>query len=90
MNQMNKYIFVINGSGGVGKDTFVNMVAKYAQTINFSSVDKVKEVAKLLGWKGGKTGYGCKTKGGFGGNAAIRCDLHTSRFHFGKKERILI
>lgn len=52
---MDKKIFVINGSGGVGKDTFVNMVAKYVPTINFSSIDKVKEIAKLAGWKGGKT-----------------------------------
>lgn len=52
---MDKKIFVINGSGGVGKDTFVNMVAKYVPTVNFSSVDKVKEVAKLAGWKGSKT-----------------------------------
>ena len=55
MKKMNKHIFVINGSGGVGKDTFVNMVAKYVPTVNFSSVDKVKEVARLLGWSGGKT-----------------------------------
>lgn len=52
---MNKHIFVINGSGGVGKDTFVNIVAKYAPTLNYSSVDKVKDVAKLIGWDGGKT-----------------------------------
>lgn len=52
---MNKKIFIINGSGGVGKDTFVNMVAKYVPTVNFSSVDKIKEVAKLAGWNGGKT-----------------------------------
>lgn len=52
---MNKHIFVVNGSGGVGKDSFVNMVAKYVPTVNFSSVDKIKEVAKLIGWDGGKT-----------------------------------
>lgn len=52
---MNKRIFVINGSGGTGKDTFVSMVAKYIPTANFSSVDKVKEIAKIIGWDGGKT-----------------------------------
>ena len=54
---MNKQIFVINGSGGVGKDTFVSMVANHCkQKIwNFSSVDKVKGIAKLIGWNGGKT-----------------------------------
>lgn len=52
---MVKRIIVINGSGGVGKDQFVNMVGKFAPTENFSSVDKVKEVARLIGWNGGKT-----------------------------------
>lgn len=52
---MNKRIFVINGSGGVGKDTFVNMVSKYIPTTNYSSVDKIKEAAKVIGWNGEKT-----------------------------------
>ena len=52
---MNKHIFIINGSGGVGKDTFVNMVSKYVPTTNYSSVDKIKEAAKIIGWHGEKT-----------------------------------
>lgn len=52
---MNKNIIVINGTGGSGKDTFVEYVSKYAKVYNFSSVDKVKEVAKLIGWTGAKT-----------------------------------
>ena len=52
---MNKHIFIINGSGGVGKDTFVNMVSKYIPTTNYSSVDKIKEAAKIIGWHGEKT-----------------------------------
>ena len=47
-----KKIFIINGSGGVGKDTFVNLVSKRVKTMNVSSVDKVKEIAKLIGWDG--------------------------------------
>ena len=47
---MNKKIIVINGTGGSGKDTFVEYVSKYAKVYNFSSVDKVKEIAKLIGW----------------------------------------
>ena len=50
-----KKIVVINGTGGSGKDTFVQYVSKYARVVNFSSVDKVKEVARLVGWDGGKT-----------------------------------
>lgn len=60
---MNKQIFVINGSGGVGKDTFVELVSvelndklkRFHTVINFSSVDKVKEIARQIGWDGKKT-----------------------------------
>lgn len=54
---MNKQIFIINGSGGVGKDTFVELVSKMLtlSVMNFSSVDKVKEIARIIGWTGGKT-----------------------------------
>ncbi len=51
---MNKKIIIINGTGGSGKDTFVEYVSKYITTFNFSSVDKVKEVAKIIGWNGQK------------------------------------
>lgn len=52
-----KQIFIINGSGGTGKDTFVKMIAKLTDkpVMNFSSVDKVKEIARIVGWSGGKT-----------------------------------
>lgn len=49
---MSKTIVVINGSGGSGKDTFVSFVSKYAKVLNFSSIDKVKELAKFAGWDG--------------------------------------
>lgn len=50
-----KEIVVINGSGGVGKDTFVQFCGEYAPIMNISSVDKVKEAAKVLaGWNGEK------------------------------------
>lgn len=60
---MDKQIFVINGSGGVGKDTFVELVSlelnnrlkKFHTVINYSSVDKVKEIAREIGWNGQKT-----------------------------------
>jgi dephospho-CoA kinase len=51
---MNKQIFVINGSGGNGKDTFVEMCSKYYPIMNISSVDNVKKAAQILGWNGGK------------------------------------
>lgn len=60
---MNKQIFIINGSGGVGKDTFVELVSielndilkKFHTVINFSSVDRVKDIAREIGWSGKKT-----------------------------------
>ena len=51
---MNKQVFIINGSGGVGKDTFVELVSKYSGVRNFSSVDEVKSFAKMMGWNGEK------------------------------------
>lgn len=54
---MDKRIFIINGPGGVGKDTFVRLVAEHCPypVSNFSSVDKVKEIARMAGWNGGKS-----------------------------------
>lgn len=50
-------IFVINGRGGCGKDTFVELCAKHVpkyMCLNVSTVDKVKEIARSCGWDGGK------------------------------------
>ncbi len=52
---MNKIIVIINGTGGSGKDTFVEFCSKYTSVMDFSSIDKVKEIARLIGWNGGKT-----------------------------------
>lgn len=52
---MQKQVIIINGTGGSGKDTFVQYCSEYAKVINISSVDKVKEAATILvGWKGEK------------------------------------
>ena len=63
MIKIQKQVYIINGSGGVGKDTFVDLVSnelndllkKFHTVINFSSVDKVKKIAKEIGWDGKKT-----------------------------------
>ena len=52
---MVKQVFIINGSGGVGKDAFISFIADNYSTMNFSSIDKVKEMARIAGWDGGKT-----------------------------------
>jgi len=51
---MNKQIFIINGSGRVGKSTFCNLIRDYSghDTYIISSVDDIKEKAKLMGWDG--------------------------------------
>ena len=50
-------IFIINGSGGVGKDTFISKVSEHTTqaVMNYSSIDKVKEIARMIGWDGQKT-----------------------------------
>ena len=56
---MNKQIFIINGSGGVGKDEFIKMLSlnHYDECVigNYSSVSKVKKIAEIIGWTGSKT-----------------------------------
>lgn len=50
-----KKIIIINGSGGVGKDTFVDLCRnKTDKILNISSVDEIKSAAWLLGWNNGK------------------------------------
>lgn len=52
---MEKKIVIINGSGGVGKDTFAEFCGEFTGVKNISSVDKVKEAARILvGWNGEK------------------------------------
>ena len=56
MNRLiEKQIIIINGTGGSGKDTFVEFCMQYANVMNFSSIDKVKEIATIIGWNGKKT-----------------------------------
>lgn len=51
---MKKSIIVINGIGGVGKDTLCELAAKHFKTMNISSIDPIKEIAARCGWQGGK------------------------------------
>lgn len=47
---MKKLVVIINGRGGIGKDTLINAVKKDYNVTNFSSIDKVKEIAAIGGW----------------------------------------
>ena len=51
---MDKVLIVINGKGGVGKDTLCDFAARHFKTRNISSVTPIKEIAKAGGWKGEK------------------------------------
>lgn len=52
---MKKMVVVINGPGGVGKDTLISAVAKKYVVDNYSSVDVIKGIAYEYGWGGEKT-----------------------------------
>lgn len=55
MNLGNKKIFIMNGSGASGKDTVADIIKKYLPIMKYSSIDGVKEYAKMMGWRGTKT-----------------------------------
>ncbi len=52
---MNKLVLVINGAGGVGKDTLCELAAKHFKIKNISSITPIKEIASQCGWCGEKT-----------------------------------
>ena len=55
INKKMKQIIIINGQGGVGKDTFINILSEKGLKIsNISSVDGIKELARMVGWNGAK------------------------------------
>lgn len=47
---MKKLVIVINGKGGTGKDTLCNFVSQNYKTMNVSSIDPIKDMAKIIGW----------------------------------------
>ena len=51
---MKKTAIVINGSGGVGKDTLCELAGAHFRVMNVSSITPIKEVAAMCGWDGAK------------------------------------
>ncbi len=51
---MKKAVIVINGAGGVGKDTLCDAAAIRYKTRNISTITPIKDIAKLCGWNGAK------------------------------------
>lgn len=52
---MKKHVFVINGSGGVGKDTICGLAARHWRVQNISSITPILDIARSAGWNGDKT-----------------------------------
>ena len=52
---MKKLVVVINGAGGVGKDTMCSFAARVYKVRNVSSVDPIKAIARMAGWDGDKS-----------------------------------
>lgn len=50
-----KLTIVINGAGGVGKDTLCHMAEGHYRVRNVSSITPIKEIASECGWCGEKT-----------------------------------
>ncbi len=50
-----KLAIVINGSGGVGKDTLCEIAGKHYRVRNVSSITPIKNLAVQCGWQGEKT-----------------------------------
>ena len=51
---MKKLVIVINGAGGVGKDTLCDFAKEEFKVTNISSITPIKEIASLCGWDGRK------------------------------------
>lgn len=55
MKNKEKMLIIINGKGGVGKDTLCAFAGRYFRVRNVSSITPIKEIAANYGWKGEKT-----------------------------------
>ena len=51
---MKKAVIVINGAGGVGKDTLCDAAATQYKVRNISTITPIKEIATFCGWDGTK------------------------------------
>lgn len=51
---MKKLVVIINGNGGVGKDTLCEFAKDTFVIRNISAITPIKEIASAYGWKGEK------------------------------------
>lgn len=54
MEKKEKLVIVINGKGGVGKDTLCESITAEYKILNVSAITPIKEIAKAYGWQGEK------------------------------------
>ncbi len=52
---MEKRVIIVNGRGGVGKDTLCALAARDYRVRNISSITPILEIARFAGWDGEKT-----------------------------------
>lgn len=52
---MEKRVIIVNGRGGVGKDTICALAAACYRTRNISSIEPIVRIARFGGWDGVKT-----------------------------------
>ena len=51
---MKKVTIVLNGAGGVGKDTLCDLAAKHLKINHISTITPIKDLARQTGWNGKK------------------------------------
>lgn len=51
---MEKLVVIINGNGGVGKDTLCEFAAEKYEVRNVSAITPIKKIASQYGWQGEK------------------------------------
>ena len=51
---MKKIVIIINGNGGVGKDTLCDFASEKYTVTNISAITPIKNIAYQFGWRGEK------------------------------------
>lgn len=55
MRPIKPLVVIINGAGGVGKDTICRVLSNHFEIFVYSSIRPIKQIAYEIGWEGEKT-----------------------------------